>query len=151
MESTRQTGIAGENDADHGAIDRTLFTHSPSEAARRLARIVGLTVASEAVGMSEARALKHWIDGSRAIQSHDTLARLYLVLDLAVAMSEVFADDAVARWFQLYNKDLDGKTPIQFLNTGAIDDAGPRLLNLVAAYSTANDVVTRETGTQVTR
>lgn len=158
MRAVNGVGLARQADSATGTCedarrncggDRSSFVHSPSEAARSLAEIVGMKVASEAVGMSETRALRQWIDGSRSIQAQDTLARLYLVLDLALALSELFEVDAVARWFQLYNRHLDGKTPIQFLNTVAIDDAGPRLLALVSSYSAIPPSAARDAGTQL--
>ncbi len=85
-------------------------------------------------GVGETRAVHEWADGSRAIRSADTSARLRLGLQVALMLAEQDDPIVVQAWFTGLNPQLDDRSPARLLREGDLDESGPLVMGAARAF-----------------
>jgi uncharacterized protein (DUF2384 family) len=78
--------------------------------------------AAEMLGVSE-RTFRRWRDGEYGRVNRDLADRMSYVLGIHKALRIVFAEPAQGhRWMNAANARLDGRTPLQLLLQGGMED-----------------------------
>ena len=101
----------------------------------QLSAVLGERLVAYIGGVTEARAVREWGSGERAIRDPQVPPRLRLGLQLAAMLSD-WGDppDVVQAWFQGVNPQLDDRVPAQLLREGELSEVGPALLEAARAF-----------------
>ncbi len=101
----------------------------------QLSAVLGERLVAYIGGVTEARAVREWGSGERAIRDPRVPPRLRLGLQLAAMLSD-WGDppDVVQAWFQGVNPQLDDRVPAQLLREGELSEVGPALLEAARAF-----------------
>ena len=102
---------------------------------KELRGLLGARLVAYIAGVTETRAVRQWVEGSRDIRSHDTQLRLRTALQVAVLLSRRDNPDVVQAWFQGLNPRLGDRSPARLLREGSVDDEGPLVLAAARAFS----------------
>lgn len=94
----------------------------------QLRDLLGARLVAYLGGVKEARAVRQWADGTRAVASGVDLDRLRLAYQAALLLSPRNGPAVVQAWFQGLNPSLGDRSPARLLREGDVDDAGPQVL-----------------------
>lgn len=111
---------------------------SPGELAGGLMDVLGLRLATAAIGVADTRTVRQWSEGSRQINAPKTLQRMRFVAHLVHLLSADATNAETRAWFEFFIPDLGNRTPLQILDDNTLEDAAPMLLDVVASSSTSS-------------
>lgn len=86
-------------------------------------------------GVREARAVRQWAAGDRAIQNGDQERRLRLAHQITAIITARDSGAVAAAWFQGLNPDLADLSPARVLREGDLDEVGPQVLAAARAFA----------------
>ncbi|MGW5525250.1 hypothetical protein [Gordonia sp. NPDC003950] len=99
-----------------------------STLAQRAAEVLGLELAARAVGVSESRAVRQWIEGERGVKGAATLLRLRTVAQLVDELSGTMTPYEIQGWLTVANPGFGFKSPVQMLEEGPLEAVRVALL-----------------------
>lgn len=109
---------------------------SPIELARQLETTLGARITAVIASVSEARAVRQWATGARAVSNPEVLRRLRTALHAALEIEHARDRDTARSWFEACNPDLELRTPAQVLRDDPPDEAGPAVLKAALQFAT---------------
>lgn len=100
----------------------------PAVLVKELLEVLGAKLVAYLGGVRETRAVRQWAQGERTIANAQDLARLRLVYQLALLLTERDSPAVVQAWFVGLNPSLADRSPARVLREQSLDDAGPQVL-----------------------
>jgi hypothetical protein len=98
-----------------------------------LRELLGARLVAYLGRVKETRAVHEWADGTRA-PSADTVRRLRVALQVALAISAVDGPEVTQAWFQGLNPQLEDRSPARLLREGELDELGPAVIAASRAF-----------------
>ena len=77
---------------------------------------LGIELGTQALGVSEARTVRQWIDGTRTVRGATAAQRLRTVTQIIDELSVALAPSQIQGWFTAGNPDLEFKSAMDLLN-----------------------------------
>lgn len=114
------------NDVVERACKRAVMTSS-EEQARFVIETVGARIATAAVGLRDARAVRGWARGQQ-IKHSDARQRLQELYQVVWAVAETYSPAVAAAFLRGTNPHLGDRAPLVVLAEEPPDKAGPALL-----------------------
>lgn len=111
----------------------SVLTEEPPALAEWLGEVLGVELAARALGVSDARTVKQWGDGTRAIRTN-ALLRLRTVAQIVDELSEELTPTGIQAWFTVFHPDFGFNTVIQILDEGPLEEAAPPILEVAFAH-----------------
>lgn len=100
----------------------------PPVLVKELRDVLGAKLVAYLGGVKETRAVRQWVEGTRAISGGEDLQRLRVAYQAARLLSERDSNEVVQAWFQGLNPALGDRSPARVLREGAVDEVGPQVL-----------------------
>lgn len=104
------------------------ISSDPSTLADRVASVLGLELAARAVGVSETRAVRQWIEGERAVKGASTLLRLRTVAQIVEELSADLTPYEIRGWLTVAHPRFNFKSAVQLLEEGPLEDVRAQIL-----------------------
>src|SRR5438552_1114597 len=101
--------------------------------AQGLEDMLGARLVAYIAGVSEARAVRKWIQGEREPRP-EAIERLKIALRVALLVAEADGPDVAQAWFQGLNPQLDDHSPARLLREGNPENTGPEVLGAARAF-----------------
>lgn len=98
-----------------------------------LRELLGARLVAYLGSVKETRAVHEWADGIRA-PSADTVRRLRVALQVALAISAVDGPEVTQAWFQGLNPQLEDRSPARLLREGELDEQGAAVIAASRAF-----------------
>lgn len=98
-----------------------------------LLELLGAKLVSYIGGVTETRAARQWLDGTREVRP-DVQARLREALTVALTIASKDEPRVVQAWFQGLNPQLEDRSPSRLLREGALDKVGPEVRQAARAF-----------------
>jgi hypothetical protein len=98
-----------------------------------LRELLGARLVAYLGGVKETRAVHEWADGART-PSADTVRRLRVALQVAIAISAADGPKVAQAWFQGLNPQLEDRSPARLLREGELDAVGPAVIAASRAF-----------------
>ena len=119
---------------DHVAFEHAMRLPSDAQVVEELAGILGEPLTAVVGGVTEVRAVRGWIDGSRAIKNPDKADRLRFALYIASFIARCESPAAAQAWMQGLNPQLGDKSAVMLLRNGNLDEVGPEIAAAARAF-----------------
>src|SRR5260370_5008559 len=98
-----------------------------------LLELLGAKVVSYIGVVSDTRAARQWLDGTRDVRP-DVQARLREALTVALTIASKDEARVVQAWFQGRNPQLEDRSPSRLLREGALEKVGPEVRQAARAF-----------------
>ncbi len=100
---------------------------------RELRELLGARLVAYVADVKETRAVHEWADDARTPNA-ETVRRLRVALQVALAIAEVDGHEVTQAWFQGLNPQLDDRSPARLLREGEIHEVGPEVISASRAF-----------------
>lgn len=100
----------------------------PAALVAELRDLLGARLVAYLGGVKETRAVRQWVEGSRAVSGGEDLQRLRVAYQAARLLAERDTPAVVQAWFAGLNPLLADRSPARLLREGAVEEVGPQVL-----------------------
>lgn len=116
------------------AFRRSIQLPAP-ELIGELSVTIGSTMVAYLGGVRETRAVRQWVDGTRAIRSAVDEERLRLAHQIAAIIASGNTAAVVRSWFGALNPALEDRSPAAVLRDGTVGEVGLAVLAAARAFA----------------
>jgi hypothetical protein len=100
---------------------------------RELRELLGARLVAYLADVKETRAVHEWADDARTPNA-ETVRRLRVALQVALAIAEVDGPGVAQAWCQGLNPQLEDRSPARLLREGDLDEVGPAVIAASRAF-----------------